>query len=202
MKNKFITIVCIFMLISSASFSQNEPVVLIKSKEKQDRTAFICPEIKFTKLVDKWEYFGGLKGGFCFNHKYVFGAEFSGINSDNGFSYDSIYVRNAMFYGGLYIDYIVQTGIPLQISFPTMLGVGGSILYDKLNSVTQHTEILELGDFLVAEPKINLELNLIRAIRIGMGCGYRMVFNSHIRRLTSKDFSGLVFNVNLKFGGF
>ena len=65
-----------------------------------------------------------------------------------------------------------------------------------------YIKILEVGDFLFAEPKINLELNLSRVIHIGAGVGYRFVANSHIQRLSNKDLSGMVINVTVKLGSF
>jgi hypothetical protein len=126
-----------------------------------------------------------------------------GIVSDNGFygtgSFsDNDYLRNAIFYGGFYLDFLVPTGIPLQVSFPTLLGIGGDFVYEK----EPYAKILELGDFRFAEPKINLELNLSRVIHIGAGFGYRFVVNSHIQRLSNKDLSGIVINGTIKFGGF
>jgi hypothetical protein len=59
-----------------------------------------------------------------------------------------------------------------------------------------------MGDFIFAEPKINLELNISRVFRLGVGVGYRIISNSHIDRLDNNDLSGLVVNCNLKFGGF
>jgi hypothetical protein len=198
------------LLLSIETFSQTEPVSLINSQQKLDRSFFICPEIKYSKVIGEWEYLAGIRIGYCIDHKYVFGLGAEGMISDNGFfgvgtAIDSndVYIRNGMYYGGLYFDYIIPTGLPLQVSFPTLIGAGGNFLFQKFDDMKQpDAEILEMGDFLFAEPKINLELNISRVFRLGMGVGYRIVINSHLDRLDNSDLSGIVLNVNIKFGGF
>jgi hypothetical protein len=203
MKQKIPALMGLFLLFCTAGFSQGEPVSLINSHKEIDRSFFLSPEFKYTKVIGTWESFAGIRMGYCIDHKYVFGLGVDGILSDNGFYgsgsiSDNDYLRNAVFYGGLYFDFIVPTGIPLQVSFPTMLGSGGDFVYEK----QPYAKILELGDFLFAEPKINLELNLSRVIHIGAGIGYRFVANSHISRVNNKDLSGIVINGTIKFGSF
>jgi len=186
-----------------AGFSQREPVSLINSGKEIDHSFFLAPDFKYTKVNGQWETFAGARLGYCIDHKYIFGLGVDGILSDNGFlgtgSFsDSDYLRNALFYGGFYFDFIVPTGIPLQVSFPTLVGAGGDLIYEK----EPYVKILELGDFLFAEPKINLELNLSRVIHIGAGIGYRFIAYSHIQRLSSKELSGIVINGTIKFGSF
>ncbi|MBP1669152.1 MAG: hypothetical protein H6Q21_1518 [Bacteroidetes bacterium] len=203
MMQKIQALIGFFLLFCPAAFSQREPVSLINSQKEIDRSFFMAPELKYTKVNGDWETFAGMRMGYCINHTYVFGLGADGIISDNGFEgtgsvSDNDYLRNAMVYGGFYFDFIVPTGIPLQVSFPTLLGIGGDFVYEKQPYIT----ILEAGDFLFAEPKINLELNLSRVIHIGAGVGYRFVINSHIQRLSNKDLSGVVINFTIKLGSF
>ena len=203
MKQKILVLIGLSLLLCTKVFSQSEPVSLINSHKEIDRSFFIAPELKYSKVIGDWETFLGARLGYCINHKYVFGLGVDGIISDNGFKgtgsfSDNDDLRNALFYGGLYLDFIVPTGIPLQVSFPTLLGAGGDFVYEK----QPYAKILEMGDFLFAEPKINLELNLSRVIHIGAGVGYRFVVNSHIQRLSNTDLSGIVINVTIKLGSF
>ena len=136
MKQKIQVLTVFFLLLCTAAFSQSEPVSLINSQKEIDRSFFIAPEFKYTKVIGEWETFAGMRLGYCINHKYVFGLGADGIISDNGFygtgSFsDNDYLRNAIVYGGLYFDFIVPTGIPLQVSFPTLLGLGGDFVYEK-----------------------------------------------------------------------
>jgi hypothetical protein len=203
MKQKLPVLIALYLSACAACFSQKEPVVLINSHKEIDRSFFIAPEFKLSKVINDWQSFGGVRLGYGINHKYIFGIEVDGVVSDMGFYgpgslTENDYLRNTLFYGGLYFDFIVPTGIPLQVSFPTLLGVGGDIVYEK----QPFAKFLEVGDFKFAEPKLNLELNLLRFLRIGAGVGYRLVTNSHIQRLSNKDLSGIVINANIKFGSF
>jgi hypothetical protein len=202
MKQKILVLAGLSLMLCSRTYSQSEPVSLINSHKEIDHSFFIAPELKYTKVHGDWETFAGMRLAYCINHKYIFGLGADGIISDNGFngtgsSGNNEYLRNALFYGGLYLDFLVPTGIPLQVSFPTLLGIGGDFVYEK-----EPLKTLEVGDFRFAEPKINLELNLSRVVHIGAGFGYRFIANSHIERLSNKDLSGIVINGTIKLGSF
>jgi hypothetical protein len=207
-KQRIIISLSIAMLLCKPSLSQEEPETLLNSEREIIRSFFMAPEVKYTTLIDEWEYFGGLRFGFLIDHRYVLGLEVNGILSENAFRGTATVegetdINNAMYYGGLYLDYIIPTNFPVQISFPLLLGAGGNFLFEKFDNIQQpDAEILEIGKFLVAEPKINLELNISRVFRMGIGCGYRLVGKSNLDRLNNEDLSGFLINVNLKVGSF
>ena len=198
----------IVLLFCSEAYSQTEPVYILNSQKEVDRATFICAEMKYTRIIGSWESMAGVRFGYCINHAYIFGLEVHSILSDNSYLGSGAFgtettINNAMVYGGFYFDYVVPTNYPIQLSFPTLIGAGECLLYEKFDNTTQRdAEILELDGILVIEPKINIELNLSSFIRIGIGCGYRIVGKTDLSSLENSDLSGFLVNANIKFGGF
>jgi hypothetical protein len=93
---------------------------------------------------------------------------------------------------------------PVQISFPTVIGGGGVLLLEKMpkNPISGIVDekLVEGGVYFVLEPAINLEVNLSRVVRIGIGGGYRFIINSDLERFSNKDLSAPSINFNIKFG--
>lgn len=205
---KIIAGVSTVLMFLSPVMSQNEQEYLFNTEREISRASFLGPELKLTKIINSWELVGGLKYGYIINHKYVFGIEAYGTISqdlfrDTGSIPGTSDIDNKMFYGGFYFDYILHLAGPVDISFPTLLGAGGSFLFEEFeDSSYPDVEILEIGRYLVIEPKINFELNISRVFRLGIGGGYRIALASNVKRLSNQELSGLLFNVNLKYGGF
>lgn len=61
-------------------------------------------------------------------------------------------------------------------------------------------KLVEGGAYFVLEPSINLEINLSKVIRIGIGGGYRFILKSELERFSDKDLSAPTLNFNVKFG--
>lgn len=170
---------------------------------------FLAPEIKYSALYGKGELYGGLKGALLFNHHYAFGLSFGSfvteaVANGPGSQGDTTGLNTVMMYGGFYLDYVTSFNAPVQISFPTIIGGGGVLLLEKMppNPVSGiiDEKLVEGGVYFVVEPAINLEINLTRAIRIGIGGGYRFIINSDLERFSNKDLSAPTLNFNIKFG--
>jgi hypothetical protein len=104
-------------------------------------------------------------------------------------------------YGGLILEPIIAPRMPVHLSFPVLLGVGGVA---KTNSDWENPDYSpENADvFLIAEPGAELELNLVKFIRISFGTSYRFTRSVHLSGYSSgflENFSG---NITLKFGKF
>jgi hypothetical protein len=208
LKRRIFAGICIILIHFVPGISQSEPEYLLNSGHEITRSFFMGPELKYSKIIESWEYLAGIKIGYIIDHKYGFGLEICGTVSDNRFrdvgtTQEISDINNTMFYGGFYLDYIIPVNSPVQISFPTLLGAGANFLFEKFDNIAQpDAEMLEIGRFIVLEPKINAELNISRVFRLGMGCGYRVIAKSNLKRLNDHELSGILFNVNLKFGGF
>lgn len=109
-------------------------------------------------------------------------------------------------YGGLLIEPILFPKSPVHLSFPVILGAGGiakGVLYNYYYpyEYTQ-VEIEDAEAFFIAEPGIELELNVARWLRFGLGCSYRLTTRLEPAVFDSKIMDGFTGGFSMKFGKF
>lgn len=109
-------------------------------------------------------------------------------------------------YGGILIEPIIFPKYPVHVSFPILLGAGGiarSILtnyYYPYEYTEVHVENAEA--YLIAEPGIELEFNIARWLRLGLGATYRLTTNIEPTSFESNPLNGFTGGFSLKFGKF
>lgn len=116
-----------------------------------------------------------------------------------------------MGYGGLVLEPVIGHKKLIHITLPVLLGIGGvGLRTDNFSGERKSIEDDFDRDFeydesdliLVAEPGLNLELNLLKNIRLNVGVTYRQVYDSNLDGISSKELSGFTGSVGLKFGWF
>ncbi|MBA7572879.1 hypothetical protein ES708_14666 [subsurface metagenome] len=154
--------------------------------------------------------FGG-RGAWIIDHGLAIG--FGGTGFLNDYHYDTILDQNANLaggYGGLYIEPILAPRFPFHISFPILLGVGG-ITYTSDNYTGDYRDnyIEDTDVFLIAEPGVELEFNILKYFRIALGAYYRYTSNISLEYIiTGQPFvgedvlHGLSMGITFKFGKF
>ena len=111
-------------------------------------------------------------------------------------------------YGGFYLEPIILPGFPVHISFPTLFGLGGVAL-------RTNDEDREIGDpifqdseaFLILEPGADIELNLTKSFRLGIGASYRFTSPFELNasdeyRIDVKQIRTFTFKLTFKLGRF
>jgi len=109
-------------------------------------------------------------------------------------------------YGGFLIEPIVFPKFPVHVSFPILIGAGGiakSIL-TNYNYPYDHTEVnVENAEaFLIAEPGMELEFNVARWLRLGVGASYRFTTTFETSSFDTNPMNGFTGGFSLKFGKF
>src|SRR5690606_29907165 len=88
--------------------------------------------------------------------------------------------RFHMGYGGILIEPIIGHRSPIHVSLPFIIGAGGCG-YEYYSELTDnfdpHDYNIDAQAFFVVEPGIELEINLIKLVRIGIGASYRYTSN-------------------------
>ena len=128
---------------------------------------------------------GGGRMMFIANHYLGIGFGGKGfINNPEEISYNGtipntkLYKSTTGAYGGLYLEPVLFSMKPIHLSFPILLGAGAmgestwSNNYDAQESSTNMSSV-----FFVAEPGVELEFNIAKWFRIGLGASYRMTSN-------------------------
>ncbi|MEQ8358320.1 MAG: hypothetical protein RH860_02455 [Cytophagales bacterium] len=109
-------------------------------------------------------------------------------------------------YGGLLFGYTVSPNSLIHIDIPVVIGAGGVDLTDDNITISDNDFTLkpsiESSAFFVAEPGLNIEINMARFFKLGLGGGYRYIYGTDLQNLKDSDLSGWTANVSMKFGKF
>ena len=116
--------------------------------------------------------------------------------------------RPAGGYGGVLLEYTLMPWKKLHLNFPLMIG-GGGIAYLERNPLTTLPTIETSLALFVIEQGVELEINLLKFLRVGAGLSYRYVSNTSLNYQSSGDqitsnqaLTGLSFGITVKGGIF
>lgn len=152
----------------------------------------------------------GMGGTFAMiaNHGLALGVSGKGFFTE---PFDNIPGSNTSYsytggYGGFLVEPIVFPKFPVHVSFPILLGAGGiakSILTDY-NYPYENTDVFVENSeaFLIAEPGVELEFNVARWLRFGLGASYRFTTTFEPSIFDSNPLDGFTGGFSLKFGKF
>ncbi len=109
-------------------------------------------------------------------------------------------------YGGLLVEPTIAPRFPIHLSFPIIIGGGGL----ALNDYTWHDYEWEYDDyyaydwdsFFVLEPGVEVELNLVKFLRIGFGASYRYTTDMHMQNVPKDLMRSWNYGFSLKMGVF
>lgn len=180
---------------------QEQPETLIKGPIESG--GFGGPVVKLSQAAGQTAVFVGGRGGWIVNHCFVIGGGGYGLVNEN------INVRPRdhrdeyrleMGYGGVELEYVHKSRKLAHLSIQALIGGGtaGYRYWDWDTTVASDA-------FFVAEPALNVEVNISRPFRIAFGGGYRFVSGFDLQDLPEvrdKDLSGITGTLTLKFGSF
>ncbi len=206
---KKLILIIILLSFIKLTFGQENNKYVFSSSSDIKSTFFLGPELKVSKLIKGCELYTGLKAAILFNDKIAFGLAGGGFVTEEVFEgLDDLgqkaYLNTVSGYGGFYLDYFIPTEFPILISFPMVVGAGGIALFtpQNVNNAPGDEKLVEGGVFFIYEPAVNVEVNLTKFLRMGLGIGYRFAFKGDMDRVSARDFSSFTFNWNIKAGSF
>jgi hypothetical protein len=203
-------------LLMSMSFSllaqenQNEYRTIFNKKENQktDHGGYGAFGVGYTMIDGKNAILLNFRGAWVINHNIALG--FSGSSFFNNL--EKTQSSNEEFlgggYGGFYIEPILFSNSPIHLTFPIIIG-GGAI-----STIPQNYWDWDSGNypyeydaFFFVEPGVELELNMVKFFRIGVGASYRftngVILNySDGGAVPTDALDAFNFYVNFKFGKF
>lgn len=109
-------------------------------------------------------------------------------------------------YGGLFIEPVFFDQQVVHFTVPILVGAGWAGLSDA-NYYSNpgggyNFRIYEESSFFIFEPGINMEVNLVRHVKLTLGGSYRMVSGSDIGQISDSDLSGFSFGGGIRVGWF
>jgi len=168
-----------------------------------------APVIKYTQIKGEPAILVGGKGGWIINHSFIIGGGGYGlvnnIDANNTFAAMLSEPYLNFGYGGLELEYIVQSDQMVHFSVNTLIGAGG-VSY-RPSFFDEHRDNWNNWDspsdaFFVFEPGANVELNVIDFFRINAGVSYRLISGVNFDDLKNSDLAGISGVLTFKFGKF
>lgn len=210
---KLISTTVLAILISltgMAQKNQNE-FTSIFNKKKDKRTehgGYGAISFGYTEIDGKNALQTSVRGAWVIDHNIAIGvAGFGFVNNlEKTTNVNESYLGGG--YGGFFIEPIILPNSPIHVSFPIIIGGGGITTFPQNYwNIDFENYPYDYDVFLVFEPGVELELNMVKFFRIGLGASYR--FTNGVLLNYSSDtmvpqnvLDGYNFYINLKFGKF
>ena len=201
---KILTLLSLFITFSAFSQENDEIQTLLGNDLKYG--GYGSYDMHFSTIDGKAGLLLGGKGGMILNHKLVLGGGGYGLanrtrltlTDDQG--NDSVGRLN-FGYGGVLLEYIIFPENAVHVSIPVLIGSGSAKIYNFQYDFTSDP-LIESSTFLLLEPEINVELNLLTFMRFSLGASYRLVSGTFLENISDSGLSGLSVNASVKFGYF
>jgi len=214
MKKTIFTLVVLTMLagISIAQNTKNDSlkkddgIKTIFGNKKISHGGYGAFTIGYSMIDNKDAFITGGRGAWIIGHSFAIGLGGYGFGND-------LYIDNVTGsqeysleggYGGLILEPIVLPKFPIHLSFPVLIGAGGvaylrSTYWDEFDP---DVNIEDSDAYLVAEPGVELEMNLIKFVRLALGASYRFTSDIHLLGKKHDILNGYNLGFTLKFGKF
>jgi len=197
---------------SAAAFAQSaayqpppqEPETLVGHPSATDAQVsgwFIAPTFTTTSFANSLAYGPGLRGGIYLNRRLAVGVAVTALGLQESHFGDSR-VTNVGTYGGLLLQYVVQSNRLVHLTIESTLG-RGRWCSEVSDGQDGRADGCSGRNFMVVEPVANLEINVARHLRVDTGVGYRFaVAAASGDGPSSRAMSGIVARTALVFGTF
>jgi hypothetical protein len=151
----------------------------------------------------------GGRAGWVIDHHVTMGLAGTGLVSSiylDGYwpDEDGFYLVGG--YGGFFVEPIIAPHFPIHVSFPIMIGGGGL----ALNDYTWHDYDWEYDEYepydwdyyFVFEPGVEIELNVVKFLRVAFGASYRYASDMHMNYVPKDLMRGFSATFTMKMGVF
>lgn len=204
-------IVAILILLSHSSQAQDDINTVFTGGGLSHSGGYGALVNKFTTIDGKFANITEIYGGWFINRKFMIGAGGGATTNritvpdqwkaieDEDLSYE---------YGqfGLVTEYVLGSNKTIHAVFHLMAGAGFTLQYIREGYNRYYYEEndyrTDVNWFMVAEPGVQVEINLLKWMRFSPGLSYRFAQNSKFEGLSDNALSGTSVNLALKFGKF
>lgn len=190
----------IAVTISFAGFSQDDFQTIFGGDVSI--SGFGGPFMSFTSLNGDFAHMMGGGGGVLVSKRMFLGGFGMGNTTQHTFDYtnpntsvQTLEMGLEFDYGGLYFGYIFAPNKPIHPAIFLQSGWGNVSLNDN------NIQIISDNVF-VLNPTIQLEINMTRFFRMGIGVNYQYVNGVNLNGLSNEDFSYPGAFLSFKFGWF
>ncbi len=157
---------------------------------------------KGTQINGEFAMLAGVKGGWVINHSFVIGLAGYGLGNEVDPLNPVIDLhRNVEFgYGGVFMEGVFMSNKMIHLTAGVLVGAGGIALNDRHGDFDVEWD--DVDAVYIIEPEINVELNVAKFFRVGLGVSYRFVSGVDHTWTSNKEMSGYAAGLSLKWGKF
>ncbi len=221
-KSLLLALVAVLMYCNTAA-AQNQDTTkyLLKLNKPHSFGLYVSPEFQYGQLKNTFTPFAGSSVMLLFNQKFAIGATYQETTnrtfSPTGVS--PLLLRAG--YGGLKMEFITAPSKAVHVTFPLVIGMGQMQVDSATYTISNPKSHNDFGEnfngrngendgntYLVLQPGIHLEANLIRNVKIYAGASYRYAVdvdgttNTATIPLAASVLNGASVNVGAKIGFF
>lgn len=190
---------------SAQDYEDNNQIKTIFSKNRSNG-GYGALSFSYTQIDGKDAFLAGARGSWIIDHSFAIGLGGCGFINDVNYHHwpeTSLGENLAGGYGGIYLEPIIAPRLPVHISLPVLLGVGGISYVDDYDRWDDWAFNSDRNDaFLVLEPAVELEFNLTRHMRMAGSIGYRFTSKIDMENTDPDIMEGANFGIIMKFGKF
>lgn len=189
--------ILLLCLVALPAFAQEETLIA----GNVEHGGFGGPVVKIGSFNGDAGVLVGGRGGWIINHSFIIGGGGYGLaNNVKAKTFGPLGERYLNFgYGGLELEYVSASDRLIHFSFMTLIG-GGGVSWRDENSSMNHGS--DSDAFFIAEPAVNVTLNVTTYFRISGGISYRYISGVESKASTNSDLSGPSGVLTLRFGKF
>lgn len=206
-----------FGAINFSAQAQDTTHTLIQLIKPQTIGLYVAPEFSYGQLRGDMTTFGGMSGMFVVNKKWAIGAT-AQMSTNDAFvpkAVSPLAVKAG--WGGAKIEYTPKPNALVHVSFPLVIG-GGEASADSVSTrsdngnghdkdvygTTESAKNQNSNGFVVVQPGIHFEANLLRYAKIYVGADYRLSFltSNQTTLLPANTLQGFSISAGLKMGLF
>jgi len=210
----FKPLILVFLILLSSGISAQEnkneyKTIFPSNKEHRvDHGGYGAFNVGYTNIDGKSAIQMGMRGAWVIDHHIALGLAGNGFFNNLSKTEDLNGYYLAGGYGGFYFEPIIAPNSSVHVSFPILIGGGG------VSTIPQNYLDGDFNDFVynydfyfVFEPGVEIEFNLARFFRLGVGASYRLTNGVILNYPLSPDIPKEVLNavnfyVIFKFGKF
>lgn len=213
MKKTMITLCLLLMATCAFAQEEREMKTLFGNGSIYAHGAYGGLTTNYSNIDGRDAILIGGRGAWLINHRIGIGLAGTGfLTSANTDALLNDRYQLVGGYGGLFLEFIANPESPIHVSFPLTIGAGG-VSYAKSYNSFRGNDLNFLDEdsqaFFVVEPGVELELNVVKFMRVAFGVSYRYTSDIDLKYVTSgqaittKDaLTGLSGGITLKFGKF
>jgi hypothetical protein len=191
---------------------------LLGGDKKLHHGGWGAPTTHYTRIMDQDALLVGARGAWIIDHRVSIGLAGQGlVTAVPNSAYDAHLIeqgevllrRSSLYvgYGGLLIEPVIAYRSPVHITLPVIVGAGG-VTYGYGSRLPEDFDPLTYDDrydaqaFFVVEPGIELEMNIIPLLRVGIGASYRYTTDLDLPATPKDALHGLNAGISVKVGRF